>query len=293
MILGPEKLRNLVSEFSSIQENQDGSFSRDAFDLIAEALGTKRHLLLINEYRLSFWGYLKLRRKLRRLSRGEPFAYISGKIFFYESEFKVDERVLIPRKETEQLVDLVVSKGLAEKARVILDIGTGSGAIAISLKKKYPDKSVLAIERSAGALAVARRNAARILGREEAVEWGHFDVFDRAARERFLAGRKCDLLISNPPYIGLREKAGLDPSLRYEPGGALFSGEDGLDFYRSLAVNIRDLLSPTGRYLLEMGAGQAGELGRIFGAKGERSIILDHSGHERFFLGSLSASAEP
>lgn len=290
MLLGPEKIRSLVSEFSP---GEDASFSRDAFDLIAEALGTKRHLLLIKEHRLSLWGYLRLRLFLRRLSLGEPFAYLIGKTFFYESEFEVDKRVLIPRKETEQMVDLVVSRGLAENAGVILDIGTGSGAIAISLKKKYPKKTVLAVERSIGALQVAKRNAERILGSADAVEWGLFDVFDRESRERFLAGRRCDFLISNPPYIGLRERPALDPSLRFEPEGALFSGEDGLDFYRSLAVNIRDLLSPQGRYLLEMGAAQAGEVGPLFEAKGERSIILDHSGHERFLLGSLSDSAEP
>ncbi|MBL8993193.1 MAG: peptide chain release factor N(5)-glutamine methyltransferase [Spirochaetia bacterium] len=288
MRLRPEQIRNLVK---SLPHSSDASFLRDAFDLVAEAVGTERHLLLIKDHRLSIWRYFLLRRNLLRLSRGEPFAYIVQKIFFYESEFEVNRKVLIPRKETEQMVDLAVSRGMASDAEIILDIGTGSGAIAISLKKKYPEKNVLGIEKSAGALKIAKRNAARILGREDAVEWGHFDVFDLDRRRSFLAGRKCDFLISNPPYIGLRERTALDASLRYEPEGALFSGEDGLDFYRSLAVNIRDLLSLKGRYLLEMGAAQAGEVSQLFETKGERSIILDHSGHERFLLGSLFASA--
>lgn len=163
----------------------------------------------------------------------------------------------------------------------------GSGVLAISLKKKYPEKTVLAVDLSSGALKVARENARRILGDENAVEWGNFDFFDKVKRSKFLKTRKIELLVSNPPYVAERERPGLDNALSYEPELALFAGEDGLEFYRSLAVNIKNLLPSGARFCLEMGESQAQEVSQMMEYQGERNIIRDTSGRERFFFGQI------
>ncbi len=269
------------------RNNPDEFSRRDALDLIAERFEVERHRLLLESHRVSWGTCVSLLWNLWKLKRGMPFAYLTGKVFFYDSEFVVNRQVLIPRKETEQMMDLIVEKNLAGSAETILDVGTGSGVLAISLKKKYPEKTVLAVDLSSGALKVARENARRILGDENAVEWGNFDFFDKVKRSKFLKTRKIELLVSNPPYVAERERPGLDNALSYEPELALFAGEDGLEFYRSLAVNIKNLLPSGARFCLEMGESQAQEVSQMMEYQGERNIIRDTSGRERFFFGQI------
>jgi release factor glutamine methyltransferase len=155
----------------------------------------------------------------RRRTQREPVAYIVGRKGFRRLELAVDPRVLIPRPETEHVVEAAL--GLPAGARVV-DVGTGSGAIALALADERPDLSVVGIEASAGALAVARANASRL---GLAVEWLDGDLLDPVSGP-------VDAVVSNPPYVRAGER--LAPELGYEPREALYGGEDGLDVYRRL-----------------------------------------------------------
>jgi release factor glutamine methyltransferase len=176
-----------------------------------------------------------------RRAAGEPVAYILGYKEFYGLELAVDPAVLIPRPETELLVDLA----LARNPQSVLDIGTGSGAIALAIKRHRPQARVVATDASAAALEVARRNAARF-NLELELRLGRW--FEPVAGERFEA------IISNPPYVVVG-----DPhlaALPYEPRIALLGGADGLDGFRALAREAPAHLLPGGWLLVEHGEGQ-------------------------------------
>ena len=176
-----------------------------------------------------------------RRAAGEPVAYILGRKEFYGLELTVTPAVLIPRPETELLVDLAI----ARKPASILDLGTGSGAIALALKRHLPAARVVASDASAAALEVAKRNAVRFA---LDIEWRHGRWFEPMAGERFEA------IISNPPYV----RAG-DPhlaGLQFEPRLAIEAGADGLEAIRILAREAPGHLLPGGWLLLEHGAGQ-------------------------------------
>lgn len=177
----------------------------------------------------------------KRRAAGEPVAYILGRKEFYGLELTVTPAVLIPRPETELLVDLA----LARQPASVVDLGTGSGAIALAIKRHLPGARVVATDASAAALEVARRNAVRF-GLE--IELRHGRWFEPLAGERFEA------IISNPPYVVVN-----DPhlaGLKYEPRLAIVAGADGLDAFRVLAREAPAHLLPGGWLLLEHGAGQ-------------------------------------
>jgi release factor glutamine methyltransferase len=176
-----------------------------------------------------------------RRAAGEPVAYILGRKEFYGLELTVNPAVLVPRPETELLVDLAI----ARKPASVLDVGTGSGAIALAIKRHLPAARVVATDASAAALEIAQRNAVRF---NLEVELRHGRWFEPVAGERFEA------IISNPPYV----RAG-DPHLahlQYEPRFAIVGGADGLDAFRILAREASSHLVPGGWLLLEHGAGQ-------------------------------------
>jgi release factor glutamine methyltransferase len=181
------------------------------------------------------------RQMTARRAAGEPVAYILGRKEFYGLELTVTPAVLIPRPETELLVDLA----LARRPASLVDLGTGSGAIALALKRHLPAARVVATDASAAALEVAKRNAVRF-GLE--IEWRHGRWFEPLAGERFEA------IISNPPYVAVG-----DPhiaGLQYEPRFSFEAGADGLDAFRILAREAPAHLLPGGWLLLEHGAGQ-------------------------------------
>lgn len=213
--------------------------------LVARASGRDRTWVLTHPEATCGKEFAEL---IRRRVSGEPLPYVLGEWEFFGRAFFVDAHVLIPRPETE----LLVEQALANGARRILDIGTGSGAIAVSLACE--GRRVTAIDCSLAALAVARRNAER---HGVNVEFLHGD-FPEAFK-----GREYDLVVTNPPYVG-RDDPDLEPSVRrWEPGLALFAGDDGLDFFRRLAQE-----APVPRLLTEIGRGQAESVAGIFGAAG-------------------------
>lgn len=178
-----------------------------------------------------------------RRGRGEPIAYILGVKEFYGLPLAVNPAVLIPRPETE----LLVERALALRPASVLDLGTGSGAVALAIKRHLASARVVAVERSAAALAVAQRNALK-LGLE--VDFRHGLWFEPVAGQRF------DLLVSNPPYIREDDPHLREGDVRFEPRSALVAGADGLESIRQLVAGAPAHLRPGGRLLLEHGLGQ-------------------------------------
>ncbi|MFV0557593.1 MAG: peptide chain release factor N(5)-glutamine methyltransferase [Enterococcus sp.] len=192
---------------------------------------------------------------LEQLLANQPPQYLLGYADFYESRFQVTPATLIPRPETEELVALCLSEVNQADARVV-DVGTGSGAIAVSLKLERPTWDVTAIDLSPGALRVAKENAQNL---------GADIAFYLGDGLQPLANQKIDVLISNPPYISHDEWALMDESVReFEPKMALFAENDGLAIYQQLAKEVQGLLTPCGQIFLEIGFQQGKAVQAIF-----------------------------
>jgi release factor glutamine methyltransferase len=246
----------------------------DAEILLAAVLGVDRTALFVDPGREVVGPAVRAFQDCvrRRSVKREPVAYIVGRRGFRHVELAVDARVLVPRPETELLVEVGLS--FAPRARVV-DVGTGSGAVALALKAERPDLTVVGTDVSAGALAVARANGAQ-LGLD--VEFVEGDL---------LAGiEQCDGVLCNPPYVCDAERAGLAPEIvRHEPPGALFAGQDGLDVIRRLvpaAAGVAPLLA------VEVGSGQAPAVAALMASAGyaDVSVRRDLAGIERVVVGS-------
>jgi len=192
-----------------------------------------------------------IREYLKRRALHEPIQYILGIREFYGNSFKVGPGVLIPRPETEQLVELAIKhlEGISEEKRLVLDLGTGSGCIAISIAKALSSQ-IWAVDISDAALQIAQENAMN-LG-VKSIQWRKGSWFEALKPEDV---SQFQLILSNPPYIPLGEKAGLEPQVReYEPNEALFGGENGLEAYENLALSLDKRLLPGGVAFLELHA---------------------------------------
>lgn len=248
----------------------------DAEVLLAAALGIDRTALFLDPAREVTGPAVRAFQDAvrRRSSQREPVAYITGTRGFRHIELAVDARVLVPRPETELLVEIGVEL-LAEGARVA-DVGTGSGAVALALASERPDLAVYATDVSADALEVARANAAR-LGLDR-VAFAHGDL---------LAGLdEVDAVLSNPPYVAESERAALAPEItRHEPPGALFAGVDGLDVIRRLVPAAAAAGAPL--LAIELGAGQAPAVAALMREAGFADVRArrDLAGIERVVVG--------
>jgi release factor glutamine methyltransferase len=247
----------------------------DAELLLAEALGLDRVGLYLNYDRPLTAAELAVFRALvSRRARREPVQYILGRTEFWSLPITVTPAVLIPRPDTETLVEEALKKALPSCA--ILDIGTGSGAVALALAHDLQDASIEGIDISAEALAVAMANARRN-GLENRVAFRQADMRDPG-------GGPFDLIVANPPYIPDEDFAGLMPEVReFEPRLALAGGADGLDCYRWLATVAVRILRPGGWLLVEIGCGQASHVCNIFNENGmiEFFSAQDAAGKER------------
>lgn len=216
---------------------------------------------------------------LQRLSRFEPLQYIEGRTLFLGREFWVAPGVLIPRPETEELVELML-KEIPADAR-ILDVGTGSGCIAISLAKELPDALVTAWDVSPEALSVARANARKL---QADVRFVECDVLACQVDEVGLY----DVIVSNPPYVTEAEKADMEPNvLQWEPSLALFvPDDDPLRFYRRIAVLGRDMLADGGRLYFEINRAYGREMVEILRTMGYVGVRVekDLSQNDRFVI---------
>lgn len=213
---------------------------------------------------------------LRRIAEGYPLAYLVKEAYFYDLVFTVDERVLIPRPDTERLVEKAIAL-LPEGARFI-DFGTGSGCIAITILFHRPDVKGVAVDLSPDALAVAKRNAER------------YGVSDRLMlirsdmKEPLFVDGSFDLVISNPPYIPTADIAEY-PSLVHEPQGALDGGEDGMAFYRALLACHADRLKVGGGFLFEIGFDQGRAIRELAESAGYTvEVFKDYGKNDRVAL---------
>lgn len=217
-----------------------------------------------------------------RRARREPLQYIRGRAEFWSLPFKVSPAVLIPRADTEVLVEEGLKR--ASGACRILDVGAGSGAIAVALAHERPEAALEAVDLSTEALAVARANAAAN-GVAERIQFRQEDL-------RSLSGAGFDLVVSNPPYIPSADLAGLMPEVRqFEPLLALDGGADGLAAYRALAAQARGLLRLGGWLLLEVGIGQAEAVAQLLRDAGLQDVFTraDYAGVPRVVGGQSPA----
>ena len=235
----------------------------------------------------------RYRELIARRSRGTPVAYLLGEKPFWSLDLKVDPRVLIPRPDTETLVQAAL-KSLPDGPRRVIDIGTGSGAIALAIAAERPDAHLAATDISADALAVARENAA-LNDLEDRVTFLEGDLFAPfAIPEVGDLWIPADMIVSNPPYIGESEKPSLDRSvLDFEPHGALFAGPDGLDVLRRLVLAAHEHLRPGGALLVEIGFTQGAAVADLFADAGFAGVAIekDLAGQDRVVYGHTSEAS--
>lgn len=257
----------------------------DAEHLLAHVLGLDRlHLYLEFERPLTSDELDAYRPLLKRRAAREPLQYIIGGQPFRDLDLEVDPSVLVPRPETEVLVDHVLewARASGRDGLGVLDVGTGSGAIALSLALEGPFASVVATDVDDEALEVARRNRATA-GLDDRVELRSGALFEPLAdEERF------DVVVSNPPYVAEEDTASLQIEVRdWEPARALFGGREGLDVLRSIGSGAYRHLRPGGLLALEVGLGQAEAVAAILSdaeAYDDIRTLRDYAGKERFVL---------
>ncbi|MBM4356520.1 MAG: peptide chain release factor N(5)-glutamine methyltransferase [Deltaproteobacteria bacterium] len=274
-----------VLRWSADDLKQRGSTSPrlDAELLLARVLGCDRVRLVIDAMRpLATEELLAYRELHKRRRRGEPVAYLLGEREFHSRTFVVDRRALVPRPETEHLVEVALerTRDRSLSARV-LDLCTGSGCVAITVKKERPTNSVHASDTSPGALAVARENALRLGALVAFVESDGFAALGH------LAG-KLDLVTANPPYIPDANHATLPIDVRdFEPRLALTSGPEGLDVTRRIVSEAPRMLAPGGLLAIEIDAPSAAAVVALFNAAGFREVQVtrDYAGRDRIVSG--------
>jgi release factor glutamine methyltransferase len=250
----------------------------NAEHLLAHALGrTRMELYLEFERTLDETELAPLRDLVRRRGEGEPLQHLLGTVEFCGHTFLCDDRALVPRPETEQLVEIVESKIENRESR-ILDVGTGSGVIALSLAAKFPEAKILAVDVSDDALALAGENAAR-LGLS-----GHVQFRKGALLENL--DERFDLIVANLPYIAMRDRPTLSREVLHDPEIALFAGARGDELVRELIDQAPSRLRPGGMLALEIGLGQSEALLSALAEKNYRDICSknDYSGVTRFLF---------
>lgn len=288
MAEGPKKLSELISLGDAFLAKQKVPDARVAIELLAARL--------FKCGRLELYRYLDtipderivdaLRRGLQRVAKGEPVQYVLGQWDFRKLTLKVDRRALIPRPETEQLVDLVLKSAQvrANAKPLVVDVGTGTGCIILSLASEMRDGVFVGLDISPEALTLAKENAS-FTGLEGRVLFAESDgcgEFDPAS---------VDVLVSNPPYIPSHVVDGLEPHIRdHEPRLALDGGPDGLNIYRALLFDAVMVLKTGGGVFFEIGDEQGPSMRNMLEEFGftSVSIIKDFSGRDRFATGVQS-----
>ena len=245
----------------------------------ANLLADLREPLTETEYN-AFWD------KTRELLTGKPVQYIIGHEQFYGYTFKVDENVLIPRPETEELVYGALERGrqiFPHRAIQVADIGTGSGAIAVSFKKEWPESLVTATDISEGALVIAKENA---IANDVDIDFRQGDLAEP------IAGQKWDIVLSNPPYIAHEEVVQMAGTVvDHEPHSALFADEDGLYCYRKLAQSLPPLMNKPALIAVEIGYQQGEAVHQLFQKAfpdATVDVVQDINGKDRMVFCEIS-----
>jgi release factor glutamine methyltransferase len=240
---------------------------RDAETLLLYVIERDRvYLFSHSEAELSAEQVICSNRLLDRRLSGEPIQYIIGECEFFGLPFRVTHDVLIPRPETEHLVERALELAANFTAPHIVDVGTGSGAIAVALAHKLPSASITAIDQSKAALAIARENAEQN-GVAACIRFLDGDLLSPVYAEQF------SIIVSNPPYVAERDRNTLTVEVRdYEPAMALFAGDEGLDIYRRLIPAAHAILVRGGFLALEIGYGQAEPVTALLAEAGFQQI---------------------
>jgi release factor glutamine methyltransferase len=230
---------------------------------------------------------------IERRSEGVPTQYLTGRQEFWGLEFQVGPGVLIPRPETEHTIELALERLGARRAEPlrIVDVGTGSGCIAIALARELPRAEIVATDISAAALDYAQRNAARH-GVSKRIQFLRADLLEAAMEALGRAESRFDLIVSNPPYVGRNDAGSLPREVReHEPAEALFAGDDGLQIYPALIDEAARKLAPSGIVVLEIGYNGAQYVGSLLSASQwtDLRVTRDLAGIERVISARLSA----
>ena len=265
------ELSELYTEAESAQLYSIFLYEKTGFDRFQQRRFAHQELLISDEE--------ELKEIIEELKTGKPYQQILGHTEFYGKKFFVDENVLIPRPETEELVELAISKIKNLKSKIqnlkLLDVGTGSGIIPITLKKHFPNAEISAIDISEKALEIAKKNADFHQAR---INFIQADYLNTDLTENY------DVIISNPPYIGIEENIEIEDSVKgFEPNIALFSPtSDALIFYKKIAKDGEKHLNENGMIFLEINQKLGKETLELFQNFSESQLIKDLSGNDRF-----------
>lgn len=284
----PSSIREAYIWASSFLQEQGVPDAGACSELLLQyVLGLDRNRLLLNwqesfpEDRMSAWQVA-----IQRKASGEPVQYIIGEQEFYGLSYTVTPAVLIPRPETELLVEALIKQGKRmwpEQEPLLVDVGTGSGAIAVTVAVQCPEWRIWATDLSEEALQVAKLNGAKHTG-EGRIEFMLGDLLDPLIRKR----AEIDILVSNPPYIPSGDMPSLQKEVgQYEPHLALHGGEDGMDYYRRFLIDMDKLAAPPALVGFEVGQGQARAVEEMLKREGkwsETQIVTDLAGIERHVL---------
>ena len=222
---------------------------------------------------------------LQRRTNREPLQYITGEVEFYGLDFQIDNSVLIPRPETEILVETII-KNTDEKGVInILDVGTGSGNIAVALAKNLLNSRIIGIDKSNDALVTARKNS-KLNNVNTQINFIENDILN----DQNNFGKKFDIIVSNPPYVSNEDFQNLEPELNeYEPSMALTDFSDGFIFYKSISEKAKNILDAKGKLFFELGAGQSKKVNEIMKSNNfcDIKIVKDYQNHDRVIWGEL------
>ncbi|MDO5717776.1 MAG: peptide chain release factor N(5)-glutamine methyltransferase [Tissierellia bacterium] len=245
----------------------------ELFIIIEEVLGLKRHDIFLNPgYEIPDEKIDLIKDMIEKRKRHIPLQYIIGKWWFYDFEIEIRPGVLIPRPETELLVEKAIQ--ISRPGMNILDIGTGSGVIAIALAKHIKDANVFAVDKSEEAIELAKLNARK---NSVDIDFRLGDLYNP------VEGIKFDIIATNPPYIESEYEGKLKPELSYEPHDALYSGEDGLDCIKEIIEKSDYYINKKGIILIEIGFNQGKKVKEILDKKAytDIEIIKDYNGFDR------------
>lgn len=255
-----------MKQYKAVLKEAEASLSvsgqeiRTASIVMEELFGMNfTKLMIYGENPMPKEDYEKFKSVIERVCHNEPYQYVLGEAFFYDAYFTVTPDTLIPRNETEELVEFVL-KNESDLGLTAVDIGTGTGAIGLTLAAHWKSNKVIVTDLSAGALSTAKTNGERLGVNVEYLEGSLFaPLVDKEI--------KADIIISNPPYISEDEKHLMTPSvLEYEPDTALFADDNGLALYKAMIRRLSDVLKPGGRVYFEIGFNQADALKEYIGS---------------------------
>mgnify|MGYP002626318557 FL=1 len=279
MVIDARQLHNELTAFLESYHIEDADF--DARCIMEQVTGKSLEMLFISGIPSELEN--PIRNMTQRRAFHEPLQYILGEWEFYGMRLFVGKGVLIPRPDTETLVDSVLDWCKNREISHIIDLCTGSGCIAITLKKHLPNVKVSAVEFSQYALDYAKKNADY---HHLDIDFIHADVLDKVTQSNF-CGNSVDIIVSNPPYLDYDDMASLQTEVKHEPALALAGGEDGLRYYRTITNLWKNILKSGGLLAYEIGETQAHSVSEIMKTHAFRNVrtIQDLAGNDRVILG--------